>query len=142
MADNEYIPKEKSEDDVPKGKPTQTDKKKPPPKVQKDSSINRKKVKTIFGSTILLFSIFLCVAYLSYFFTWKIDQDIILNTSFFDYIFNSSIPAPENWLGKFGAWISHILVFGTFGISAIGICLFLFLLGIKILFNVDLLPFK
>ena len=58
MADNEYIPKEKSEDDVPKGKPTQTDKKKPPPKVQNDSSINRKKVKTIFGSTILLFSIF------------------------------------------------------------------------------------
>jgi DNA segregation ATPase FtsK/SpoIIIE, S-DNA-T family len=142
MADNVYIPKEKSEDDVPKGKQTQTDKKKPPPKVQKDSSINLKKVKTIFGSTILLFSIFLGVAYLSYFFTWKIDQDAILNTSFFDYIFNSSIPAPDNWLGKFGAWISHFLVFGTFGISAIGICLFLFLLGTRILFNTDLLPFR
>ena len=142
MSDNEYTPKEKTKEGIPKGKPTQSDKKKINSKEVKENWLNRKKVKTILGSSTILFSVFLFVSYVSYFFTWKIDQDIILNTSFFDYIFNSSIPAPENWLGKFGAWISHILIFGTFGISAIGICLFLFLLGIKILFNVDLLPFK
>ncbi len=145
MGDNEYIPKEKdkvkSDSEFPKGKPANTDKKKPLAKEKKESPINTKKIRTILGAVLVLLAVFLFVSYVSYFFTWKIDQDAILNTSFFDYIFNSAIPAPENWLGKFGAWMSHLLIFNTFGITSIGICLFLFLLGVKVLLSVELLPF-
>ncbi len=146
MGDNEYIPKEKdkvkSDNDIPKGKPTNSDKKKPLAKDKKESPINTKKIRTILGATLVMLAVFLFVSYVSYFFTWKVDQDAILNTSFIDYIFNSAIPAPENWLGKFGAWMSHLLIFNSFGVTSIGICLFLFLLGIKILLSVELLPFK
>jgi len=146
MGDNEYIPKEKdkvkSENDFPKGKTTETDKKKPRTKEKKEFPINTKKIRTISGAILVLVAVFLVISYISYFFTWKIDQDAILTTSFFDYIFNSAIPAPENWLGKFGAWMSHMLIFNSFGITSIGICLILFLLGLKILLSVELLPFN
>ena len=146
MGDNEYIPKEKdkvkTENDLPKGKPVNTDKKQTRTKEKKESSLNIKKIRTILGAALVLLAVFLFVSYVSYFFTWKIDQDAILTTSFFDYIFNSAIPAPENWLGKFGAWMSHMLIFNSFGVTSIGICLILFLLGIKILLSVELLPFK
>jgi S-DNA-T family DNA segregation ATPase FtsK/SpoIIIE len=146
MGDNEYIPKEKdkvkSENDLPKGKPVNTDKKQTRTKEKKESPINTKKIRTILGAALVLLAVFLFVSYVSYFFTWKIDQDAILTTSFFDYIFNSAIPAPENWLGKFGAWMSHMLIFNSFGVTSIGICLILFLLGIKILLSVELLPLK
>jgi S-DNA-T family DNA segregation ATPase FtsK/SpoIIIE len=144
MGDNEYIPKEKdkvkTENDLPKGKPVNTDKKQTRTKEKKESSLNIKKIRTILGAALVLLAVFLFVSYVSYFFTWKIDQDAILTTSFFDYIFNSAIPAPENWLGKFGAWMSHMLIFNSFGVTSIGICLILFLLGIKILLSVELLP--
>jgi S-DNA-T family DNA segregation ATPase FtsK/SpoIIIE len=91
MGDNEYIPKEKdkvkTEGDLPKGKPADTDKKQTRTKEKKESPINTKKIRTIVGSTLVLLAVFLFVSYVSYFFTWKIDQDAILSTSFFDYIF-------------------------------------------------------
>jgi S-DNA-T family DNA segregation ATPase FtsK/SpoIIIE len=144
MGDNQYIPKEKEkpEGETPKGKSSDTTKKKVVGNEKKEAVINAKSIRTVFGVGLILFSLFLCVAYLSYFFTWQVDQDTIISTNFFDYIFNSNIPAPKNWLGKLGAWMAHYLIFGTFGITSIGICLLLFLLGFKILFNVYLLPIK
>jgi len=144
MGDNQYIPKEKEnpEGETPKGKSRDTAKKKVVGNEKKEAVINAKSIRTVFGVGLILFSLFLCVAYVSYFFTWQVDQDSILSSNFFDYIFNSNIPAPKNWLGKLGAWMAHYLIFGTFGITSIGICLLLFLLGFKILFNVYLLPIK
>ncbi len=144
MVDNEYTPKEKDnlEKDNSKRKTNEAGNKKSQEKEIKSPSAKTKKIKTILGALLVLAAVFFFIAFTSYIFTWKIDQDAILNTSFFDYIFNSAIPAPENWLGKFGAWMSHVFIFGGFGIVSFGICLILFILGIKLLFSVDLLPFK
>jgi S-DNA-T family DNA segregation ATPase FtsK/SpoIIIE len=141
MGDNEYIPKEKAEKVV--GTDKTKDKQKSngsKPSEKKSSPRNYKNLKTISGSIILLTSIFIFISCISYLFTWKLDQDALLNVSFFDYIFNSNIPAPENWLGKFGAWTAHLFIFGTFGITSVGLCFILFLIGIKILFDLELLP--
>ena len=144
MVDNEYTPKEKDnlEKDNSKRKTNEAGNKKSQEKEIKSPSAKIKKIKTILGALLVLAAVFFFIAFTSYIFTWKIDQDAILNTSFFDYIFNSAIPAPENWLGKFGAWMSHVFIFGGFGIVSFGICLILFILGIKLLFSIDLLPFK
>ena len=144
MVDNEYTPKEKDnlEKDNSKRKTNEAGNKKSQEKEIKSPSAKIKKIKTILGALLVLAAVFFFIAFTSYIFTWKIDQDAILNTSFFDYIFNSAIPAPENWLGKFGAWMSHVFIFGGFGIVSFGICLILFILGIKLLFSLDLLPFK
>ena len=143
MGDNEYIPKEKDKAEKVGATDKTKDKQKSngsKPSEKKSSHRNYKKLKTISGSIILLTSIFIFISCISYLFTWKLDQDALLNVSFFDYIFNSNIPAPENWLGKFGAWTAHLFIFGTFGITSVGLCFILFLIGIKILFDLELLP--
>ena len=143
MGDNEYIPKEKDKAEKVGATDKTKDKQKSngsKPSEKKSSPRNYKKLKTISGSIILLTSIFIFISCISYLFTWKLDQDALLNVSFFDYIFNSNIPAPENWLGKFGAWTAHLFIFGTFGIASVGLCFILFLVGLKILFDLEILP--
>ena len=143
MGDNEYIPKEKDKAEKVGGPDKTKDKQKSngsKPSDKKSNPKNYKKLKTISGSIILLTSIFIFISCISYLFTWKLDQDALLNVSFFDYIFNSNIPAPENWLGKFGAWTAHLFIFGTFGITSVGLCFILFLVGLKILFDLEILP--
>ena len=143
MGDNEYIPKEKDKAEKVGATDKTKDKQKSnssKPSEKKSGPKNYKKLKTISGSIILLTSIFIFISCISYLFTWKLDQDALFNVSFFDYIFNSNIPAPENWLGKFGAWTAHLFIFGTFGITSVGLCFILFLVGLKILFDLEILP--
>ena len=93
------------------------------------------KFKIIIGSAFTLLSLYLFLACISYLFTWTIDQDKVLNRSLFDFLFDSSQEPVENWLGKFGAWSSHLLIYRLFGISSFILCFLLFISGIKILFG-------
>ena len=110
---------------------------------QKKTSVKRKldwsKFKIILGSTFTLLSLYLFLACISYLFTWTIDQDKVLNRSLFEVLFNSSQEPVENWLGKFGAWTSHLLIYRLFGISSFILCFLLFISGIKILFGKSIL---
>jgi S-DNA-T family DNA segregation ATPase FtsK/SpoIIIE len=87
-----------------------------------------------------LLSIYLFLACLSYLFTWTEDQDRILQRSFFDYIFDTTEAPVQNWLGKFGAWTSHLLIYRLFGITSFGICFLLLISGIRILFDYTIIP--
>ena len=140
MEENEFIPVDNTKT---KNRPT-----KKPSKSKKSSTkkknnsvfakIDMQKLGTIFGSFFLLFSIFLSLACVSYFFTWQLDQDKLINASFFDFIFGQPDVEVQNWLGKFGAWMSHMLIYDLFGITSIGICFLMFLFGFKILFKKSL----
>ncbi|MBI1838375.1 MAG: DNA translocase FtsK 4TM domain-containing protein [Flavobacteriia bacterium] len=103
---------------------------------------DKKKVKTSLGIGLVLISFYLFLACLSYIFTWKIDQDRVLGKGLFEFLFDGSEEPVENWLGKFGAWTSHLLVYRWFGISSFGICFLIFISGVKVLFNIVLLPIK
>jgi S-DNA-T family DNA segregation ATPase FtsK/SpoIIIE len=46
----------------------------------------------------------------------------------------------ENWLGKFGAWTSHLLIHRGFGLTSFGLVFLLFVSGFKILFGAALVP--
>jgi S-DNA-T family DNA segregation ATPase FtsK/SpoIIIE len=94
---------------------------------------NEKLTKTI-GLFLLVFSIFLLLAFSSFLFTWKIDQDIIDNH------WNNPDIKVENWLGKLGAYISHQIMFKGFGIVSFLFVFLSFILGFRILFKVKLLP--
>jgi S-DNA-T family DNA segregation ATPase FtsK/SpoIIIE len=147
MSENEYIPRNPEPITPTEKKTTSRTATKPNDKpkgnaLNKFSGLNIKKVRTITGSLLTLTAVFLFISCVSFLFTWSDDQDYVLNVNFFDYIFNSAIPAPENWLGKFGAWMSHVIIYGSFGVSAFAFCFIGFLIGIKILFNVELLPLK
>lgn len=153
MAENEYIPEQDSTiedvfDSVSKRAKSSTKKEKITGKSPKDKGpikipeikFDPKKIKIITGTLLLIASIFIFVACISYLFTWQNDQDRILNKSFFDFIFLSENVPVDNWLGKFGAWVSHTFIYSLFGLSSFAFCFVLFLVSVKILFDKTLLP--
>jgi DNA segregation ATPase FtsK/SpoIIIE, S-DNA-T family len=106
------------------------------------SRMDPRKAKSISGAFLLLLSIYLTIACFSYLFTWKTDQDLLWNYGFWEFMFSDTDIEVENWLGKFGAWSSHQLIYNTFGLASFGVCLILFTTGIRLLFNIRLLPLR
>ncbi len=103
---------------------------------------DKKRVKTILGIAMVLFSFFTFLSCFSYFFTWKSDQDRVLDTSLFTFLFDGNPQPVENWLGKFGAWMSHLFMYRWFGISSFAISFIIFLVGFKWTLNILLLPIR
>lgn len=106
------------------------------------NKVDRRKAKSISGSIILLLSIYLFIAFLSYLFTWKTDQNFILNTNFWSFMFSGEEIVVSNWLGKFGAWMSHWFIFKGFGIASFIFSFLLFVIGVRLLLNIRLLPLR
>ncbi len=88
------------------------------------------------GFFLLIVSLFLFTAFLSYLFTGKADQSVV--ESWIGHIVESGQEA-ENWLGLIGAVISHYLVFKWMGISTFFIPPLLFFLGFRLVFKRDLI---
>jgi S-DNA-T family DNA segregation ATPase FtsK/SpoIIIE len=154
MADNEYRPKEeKSEETIvnPQEKKQEkqqktvrsTDKMKLKNPIEGISNrFDKKKVKSTIGALLILLSFYIFLSCLSYIFTWDQDQDRVLGKSLFQFLFEDDLEPVANWLGKFGAWTSHLLIFRWFGLSSFGFTFLLFISGVKILFNVTLVPIQ
>ena len=90
------------------------------------------------GFILLISSIYLFTAFLSYLFTGKADQSVVEGLGQSGLI-ESGIEA-ENWLGLYGAVTSHYFIFRWFGIAAFLIPPVFFLLGFRLAFKRDLLP--
>ncbi len=107
-------------------------------KQEKEESINWKALARdertwkITGAISLLVSVFLFIAFISYFFTWSKDQDVVSRGS--SILFDDSVRV-NNLLGKLGALVSHFFIFKTFGIASLLICTFFFVVGVNLLFN-------
>ncbi len=118
--------------------------KKPAPqkfKKDKEEKIDLKKLARdertwkIIGTISLLISIFLFIAFVSYFFTWKEDQDKVINNNasfLWDMDDESHV---SNLLGKLGAYVSHFFIYRGFGVASLLFCTFFFVSGINLLLN-------
>ena len=93
----------------------------------------------ISGLLLMLTSVLIFIAFTSYIFTWKADHDKVTN-SWLGLIFDKEVKV-ENWLGKFGAIVSHFFIYGWFGISSFTFPFIFFLVGFKTVFKESLLPF-
>jgi len=98
------------------------------------------RTQNITGLFFLLFSGILLLSLTSYLFTWKVDQNELFDRSWLNIWLDPTVQI-ENWLGTFGALLSHQLINNGFGISSFVFVLLSFLLGFRILFKTDLLPF-
>src|SRR5215204_7174658 len=87
----------------------------------------------IIGTVSLLISIFLFIAFISYFFTWKEDQDKVLNNDSGFLADNDTKVA--NLLGRLGAYMSHFFIYRGFGIASMLFCTFFFVVGTNLLVN-------
>ena len=85
-----------------------------------------KQTQTIFGSFLMLFSVFLCIAFVSFFFNWQEDQSTIHQ------LYNRAVKS-ENLLGKIGANLGHFFIYKGFGIAAFIVSFQLFSTGFSIL---------
>ena len=152
MAGNEYKPKEEKSIVEEVTQPTKkaktsanADKEKTKfknPVEGLSNSFDKKKVKSTVGVLLILFSFYLFLSCLSYIFTWTQDQDRVLGKGLFEFLFEQDDVPVENWLGKFGAWTSHLMIFRWFGLSSFGFTFLLFISGVKVLFNITLVPIQ
>ena len=106
-------------------------------KADKEEKVDLKKLARdertwkIIGTVSLLISIFLFIAFVSYFFTWKEDQDKVGETSFL----TDNDTKVSNLLGRLGAYMSHFFIYKGFGIASMLFCTFFFVVGINLLVN-------
>jgi len=90
----------------------------------------------IFGFSLLLFAVYLAIAFTSFLFTWQTDQDKVMSNLF------SADVRVNNWLGKFGALLSHIFIHKWFGVSSYLFSFVSFVLGLRIALNIQLFDSK
>lgn len=87
----------------------------------------------IAGAVFLLLAIFLLIAFTSYLFSWKEDQDKVFQGA--SILLPSSDVKAANLLGNLGAYISHQFFYKGFGLASYFICSFFFTIGVNWLFK-------
>ncbi|MCH3884913.1 DNA translocase FtsK [Tenacibaculum aquimarinum] len=82
-----------------------------------------RQTQTILGAFLILFAVFLTVAFISFFFSWQEDQSTLTE-------FGDRAIATKNLLGKIGAKLSNFFIYKGFGIGAFIIPFLLFITGL------------
>jgi len=99
---------------------------------------NDKRLLLSIGFLLIIVSVFMFTSFLSYMFTGKSDQSVVNSISEIG-LFQSGLEA-ENWLGVYGAVLSHTFIFQWFGIASFLIPPFLLALGYRIVSKKSVIP--
>jgi len=94
-----------------------------------------KQHKIVLGSLLVLFSVSLLLAFASFYIYGRNDQSAV------DQITDRNTTV-ENWLGKFGAYLSDIFVFKGFGIAAFLFVRLFFLTGAYLILDLSVRKLK
>lgn len=97
--------------------------------------LENKQLHAITGSFLILFSIFLFISFISYFYNWAIDFSLVNSPDA-----NPDYPV-SNHGGGLGAKIVNRLIYNGFGITSFLIPVLILIFGIRITFKISLLPF-
>ncbi len=90
-----------------------------------------RQTQTIIGSFLILFALFLLVAFISFFFSWQEDQSILTELG------DKSIKS-KNLLGKIGASLGDFFIYKGFGLGAFVLPYLIFKTGLFWLFRTKL----
>ena len=93
--------------------------------------LKNRQTQTVTGLFIIFGSIFLFTAFISFFFTWRVDQSTISQ------LVDKNVEA-KNLLGKLGANLSHFFIYKGFGLSALILPVLMFFTGLYILLKIPL----
>ncbi|CAD0002384.1 DNA translocase FtsK [Flavobacterium chungangense] len=102
-----------------------TDKKNEPKADSKRSWKLSKQQKFVLGCLLVLFSIALLVAFISFYVNgqWQTDQSAVSQL-------DDRSEEVQNWLGKFGAYLADLIVYRGFGLASFIVVRLLFLTGL------------
>lgn len=82
----------------------------------------------ILGSFLFFLGIALFFSFVSYLFTWKVDQSVLTDIT-------NRETLTANWLSKFGAGVSNFFIYKGFGVAAFIITILLTISGIYYFFD-------
>jgi len=101
----------------------------------------------IVGLFFLILSLYFLIAFTSYLFTWEDDHSYVIPANggwanlFKGYDELKAMhlnPVVQNWLGKFGALLSHQFIYEWFGIASFLFVFVFFVIGYSLLFKVKI----
>ncbi|HEX6430771.1 MAG TPA: DNA translocase FtsK [Niastella sp.] len=120
-------------DKAEKKKPANPEKFKPEKEVQVSVKqlVKDERTHKIAGTFALLISLFLFIAFASYLFTWKEDQDKVFRGAAI--LFPGEEVKTTNLLGNLGAYISHLFFYKGFGAASFMFCSLFFVVGVNAL---------
>ncbi|MGB4399569.1 MAG: DNA translocase FtsK 4TM domain-containing protein [Daejeonella sp.] len=111
--------------------------------------LNDDRTVKIIGLFFLIVSLYFMVAFTSYLFTWKDDQSYVMDANGgWANLWKTQAelsqmglvqPVVENWLGKFGALLSHQFIYEWFGIASFIFIGIFFIVGYRMLFKIKVL---
>jgi S-DNA-T family DNA segregation ATPase FtsK/SpoIIIE len=101
----------------------------------------------ILGLFFVVLSLYFLIAFTSYLFTWQDDHSYVIDANGgWGNLFKNAeelkavkiSPIVQNWLGKFGALLSHQFIYEWFGIASFLFILVFFVIGYRLLFKVKI----
>ena len=101
----------------------------------------------IAGLFFLILAIYFLVAFTSYLFTWQEDYSYVIDANggwhnlfkTMEELQQHNIPfVVQNWLGKFGALLSHQFIYEWFGVASFLFIFVFFVIGYRLLFKVKI----
>lgn len=101
----------------------------------------------ILGLFFVVLSLYFLIAFTSYLFTWQEDQSYVIDANGgWSNLFKTTeelklakaTPVVQNWLGKFGALLSHQFIYEWFGLASFLFVLVFFVIGYRLLFKVKI----
>jgi DNA segregation ATPase FtsK/SpoIIIE, S-DNA-T family len=99
------------------------------------------RLKRVFGLLLIISSLYLFMALLSYLFHWKDDDSHLADKAFnFALLIDSSVVA-KNLMGRMGALTAHLFIKKWFGISSFLFPFLAFIAGFRLVFGSTLVPF-
>lgn len=108
--------------------------------------LNNDRTIKIIGLFFLIVSLYFMVAFTSYLFTWKDDQSYVMDANGgWSNLWKTQMelskmglnqPVVQNWLGKFGALLSHQFIYEWFGVASFLLIGVFFIIGYRMLFKI------
>ncbi|HAT76991.1 MAG TPA: cell division protein FtsK, partial [Flavobacterium sp.] len=111
-------------------KAVSADKKSNSNSVEKKSWAITKQHKIVLGSLLVLFSIALLLAFISFFIYGQQDQSAVNQLS-------DRNETVQNWLGKFGAFLADLMIYKGFGVASFLFVRLFFLTGIFLVLDIS-----
>ncbi|MFW5887127.1 MAG: DNA translocase FtsK, partial [Bacteroidota bacterium] len=104
--------------------------------IQLKQFFSDERVKVVVGIFCLTLAVIIFLAFVSYLFTWKIDQSFEN-----DQVFSSAEVTVDNWSGKIGAWVAEKFLKNWLGFSSFFIPFLLVIIGFRF-FKIRVLPLR
>jgi DNA segregation ATPase FtsK/SpoIIIE, S-DNA-T family len=94
----------------------------PPKSAETEQALMERKrqIRLATGAFLMFAGVFTCLSIISYYFSWTADQDkLFSSSSMWNFVFKHDNESVANWGGRFGAALSHMLVYKGAGIASL-----------------------